>query len=391
MAKPEKKYKIGISGSYGGLNLGDEAILQSMISQLRRSLLVEITVFTRDPEDTRRRHQVEHVVAVRDLTRSEIAPEIKGLDLFILGGGGILFDTAIRGYMREVVLAHEQGVPIMVYAVSAGPLDDPNMQVQVKEALSHAAVITVRERNAKKILEEAGIGCEIVVTADPAFLLEPEPISEEVIKREQLEAGQRLFGMSVREPGGAAPELSVISYHELLANAADFIIDRYDANIIFIPMEQRVLDMQHAHAVIAKMLRPQRAWVLQGEYTPGQVLSIIGHLDFAVGMRLHFLIFAALQNVPFVALPYATKVGGILEDLQIAMPPLRLVNAGRLISYIDRAWDTRETIKRNIQKLLPEIQGRAQENNRIAVSLLTRKGNGVQTCATVKKLSAAGR
>ncbi len=391
MAKPEKKYKIGISGSYGGLNLGDEAILQSMIAQLRRSLPVEITVFTRDPEDTRRRHQVERVIGVRDLTRSEVAPEIKGLDLFILGGGGLLFDTAIRGYMREVVLANEQGVPVMVYAVSAGPLDDPNMQVQVKDALNRAAVITVRERNAKKILEEAGIGCEIVVTADPAFLLEPEPISEDVIKREHLEAGQRLVGMSVREPGGAAPELSVISYHELLANAADFMIDRYDANIIFVPMEQRVLDMQHAHAVIAKMLRPQRAWVLQGEYTPGQVLSIMSYLDFAVGMRLHFLIFAALQNVPFVALPYATKVGGILEDLQIAMPPLRLVNAGRLISYIDRAWDTREELKNKIQLLLPAIKARAQENNRIVVNLLTRKGDGFQTCAPVKKLNSVRR
>ena len=49
MAKPEKKFKVGISGSFGGLNLGDEAILQSMIAQLRRSLPVEITVFTRDP------------------------------------------------------------------------------------------------------------------------------------------------------------------------------------------------------------------------------------------------------------------------------------------------------------------------------------------------------
>jgi polysaccharide pyruvyl transferase WcaK-like protein len=38
--------KIGISGSYGGLNLGDEAILQSIITQLRRDLSeVEITVF----------------------------------------------------------------------------------------------------------------------------------------------------------------------------------------------------------------------------------------------------------------------------------------------------------------------------------------------------------
>jgi polysaccharide pyruvyl transferase CsaB len=380
-SKTKKTYKIGISGSYGGLNLGDEAILQSIITQLRRSLPVEITVFTRDIEDTRRRHNVERVIPVRSLTRSEIIPAIEHLDLFLLGGGGILFDTVIKDYLREVFIAHSKEVPVMVYAISAGPLQDPNMQKQVKEALSLAAVITVRERNAKKILEEAGINCEIIVTADPAFLLEPEPISEEIIQREHLEGGQKLFGMSVREPGGAAPDLNEITYHELLANAADFMIDRYDARIVFVPLEHSVLDIQHSHAVISRMLRPQKAWVLQGEYSPGQLLSIIQRFDFAVGMRLHFLIFAALQGVPFVALPYATKVGGILDDLQIAMPPLRLVSAGRLISYIDRYWDNREEIKARIKQRLPEIKDRAMENNRIVVNLLTRQGAGIRTCS----------
>ena len=40
--------KVGITGSYGGLNLGDEAILQSIIAQLRRDVpQAEITVFSR--------------------------------------------------------------------------------------------------------------------------------------------------------------------------------------------------------------------------------------------------------------------------------------------------------------------------------------------------------
>ena len=36
--------KIGITGSYGGLNLGDEAILQSMLTQLRRTQKIDVTV-----------------------------------------------------------------------------------------------------------------------------------------------------------------------------------------------------------------------------------------------------------------------------------------------------------------------------------------------------------
>jgi hypothetical protein len=47
--------KIGISGSYGGFNLGDEAILHVILSELRRSVATEITVFSRAAEDTRRR------------------------------------------------------------------------------------------------------------------------------------------------------------------------------------------------------------------------------------------------------------------------------------------------------------------------------------------------
>jgi hypothetical protein len=35
-SKPsERKKRVGISGSYGGLNLGDEAILTAIIAQLR--------------------------------------------------------------------------------------------------------------------------------------------------------------------------------------------------------------------------------------------------------------------------------------------------------------------------------------------------------------------
>ena len=114
MNPANESFRIGISGSYGGLNLGDEAILQSIITQLRRDLPVEITVFSRDPEDTKRRHGVERAVAVRRLSRTEVQQEIERLDLFILGGGGILYDADARTYLREVSIAHERGIPVMV-------------------------------------------------------------------------------------------------------------------------------------------------------------------------------------------------------------------------------------------------------------------------------------
>lgn len=365
-----QKYKVGISGSYGGLNLGDEAILHCITSELRKSLPVEITVFSRNPEHTLKHHEVEKAVAVRTLSRDEVVPKISGLDLFILGGGGILFDREVRVYLREALLALDRSIPLMTYAIGAGPLNDAGNQAAVRDCLCRAAAITVRERSAKKILEDAGVDCRIDITADPALLLEPEPLGEHDLHREGLDTKPNLIGISVREPGAAAPDIDQEFYHGLLANAADYMIDRYNAHVVFIPMERKVLDMQHSHAVIARMLRPQRASVLMGNYSAGRILTLMDNFVFAVGMRLHFLIFAALRGVPFVALPYASKVSGFLDDIGLLSPPLELVNSGRLIAHIDRSWDQREEIKRQIGARLPELKSRARETNKIAVKIL---------------------
>lgn len=387
--KEQQPYRVGISGSYGGLNLGDEAILQSIIQQLSQSLPVEITVFTRDVEDTRRRHpRVARVAPVRELARNEVLPEVERLDLLILGGGGILFDAEAKIYMREVELAREKSIPVMVYAVGAGPLNTPEAQKLVRVQLNGVDAITVREARARKVLEEIGVKREIRVTGDPAFLLQAEPLPVGALEREGLDVGRRLIGMSVREPGVAAPDIDQNVYHGLLANAADFMVERFDADVVFVPMEPKMQDMQHCHAVIARMLRAQRATVLKGEYSSPQLISLVGKFAFAVGMRLHFLIFAALQGVPFVALPYSSKVEGFLADMELVMPPLHLVNEGRLLAHIDRNWDARESLKEQIQRKLPLMRERASVTNDIAVQLLQSARQPVNPSQTTSAIDA---
>jgi len=364
-------YRIGISGSYGGLNLGDEAILESIVRQLRASVPAEITVFTRDSEDTLRRHDVNHAVLIRQMTREEARAEVGKLDLLILGGGGILYDRDVELYLREVALAHEAQVPVVVYAISAGPLNEPSNRKVLAKHLNSVAAITVRDRQAMKILEEAGVQKEILLTADPALLLTPDTLPADALTREGLDAEHWLIGFSVREPGPAAPDMDIEHYHALLANTADFMVARLDANVVFVPMELKKLDVQHSHAVVARMQYAPRATVLKGEYTATQMLGLVSRFQFGVGMRLHFLIFAALQNVPFVALPYASKVQGFLEDLDIPMPPLRDVTTGGLIAHIDRAWDRQGEIRERIAARLPALQERARETNRVVLSVLS--------------------
>jgi hypothetical protein len=69
-------------------------------------------------------------------------------------------------------------------------------------------------------------------------------------------------------------------------------------------------------------------------------------------------------------LPYASKVTGFLDALEMPMPPLQQVNAGRLIAHIDRSWDLRKDLQARIDRALPALQARARQTNKTAVRLL---------------------
>lgn len=376
MSSPGKDAKghvrIGISGSYGGMNLGDEAILEGILGGLRASLEADVIVFSLNPADTLSRHGVEQAINPRALTRKEIAPVIASLDLLILGGGGLLYDADASTYLREVGVATELGVPVLLYAISAGPLTTEASRRAVREALNASAgiAITVRDRESCRLLDDVGVRSAVRLAADPAFLLEPEPLSAAALEAEGVDFSRDLVGFSVREPGPAAPDIDPDEYHAMLANAADFLIERFDAEVLFVPMEK--IDVRHSHAVVAHMRNAERAEILRRRYSPRQILDLMGRFEFAVGMRLHFLIFAALRGVPFAPLPYGSKVSGLLEDLQMDTPPLGAFSTGQLIGRIDRKWDTRVEIRERIRRLVPELKRRAASTNELLIEILRR-------------------
>lgn len=361
---------IGISGSYGGLNLGDEAILAATVPQLRATLPdVEVVVFSRNAGHTRRHHPVDRVVNPRDALRDEIIPEVERLDLLLLGGGGILYDTEAHTYLREVVIAQSRGIPTFAFAIGIGPLRNPEERAAVRDGLNRMVGITVREISAKRLLEEIGVETPIHLTADPALLLEAEPFTEAMLQQEGIPPGERLIGISVREKGAAAPDLSEAAYHELIAEAADFMVHRFEARVVFVPMERA--DLAEAHRVISYMAAPECTHVLRGHYRPQQILGLMQHFEMAVGMRLHFLIFGAVAGIPLIALPYAAKVSDFLQSLGVhESSAIQTEHSGRLLARIDRLWDERDSQRARIRARVPELQDMARQSAPLAASVI---------------------
>ncbi|MEV4946485.1 polysaccharide pyruvyl transferase family protein [Streptomyces sp. NPDC053755] len=332
---------VGILGSYGGRNVGDEAILTAMLERLRAARPdARIVLFSRHPEHSRAAHPDVEVAAWEGVCRERISEHLRRLDVLVLGGGGILYNTEARRYLRLVRTAQDLGVPVFTYALGAGPLTDESDCEWVRATLSDAAEVTVRDEESKLVLEEAGLTRPVTVTADPALLLAPGDGGDALLRAEAVPRGVRLVGMSVREPGRAAEHLDEDGYHQLLATVGDFLVHRLDAHLVFLPMERD--DIRHSHAVVSRMADAERCSVLHGNYRPQQVLDIVSRLDLAIGMRLHFLIFAALAGIPLLPLPYAGKVFDFAQ--QIGAPALRGVvreTAGLLLAEVDRLWDER--------------------------------------------------
>jgi polysaccharide pyruvyl transferase CsaB len=362
--------RIGISGSYGGLNLGDEAILASMLASLRQARPHdELVVFSRNAAHTRAHQDCDRVVAAREASRDKVAPEIERLDLLLLGGGGILYDEEARVYLRDVRLGQELDVPTFAFAVGVGPLESLEDRQLVRETVEAMNGVTVRDEESKRVLEDVGVERPIEVTADPALLLTPQPFDGQLLRQEGIDSAAPRVGMSVREPGRAASSLDQDSYHALLAHAADFIVHRFGADVIFVPLERS--DIRHAHAVIGHMAAAERGQVMKGRYGPHQLLGLMDHLDLIVGMRLHILIFAALAGVPFLPLPYAGKVWSFADAVGMGAPAgAETASVGLLLAELDRLWDARDERRDQLRQAVQALRKRARKTTELALAYL---------------------
>lgn len=363
--------RIGVLGSYGGLNLGDEAILTCVLDTLRQIRpTAERIVFSRQPEDTRERFDIA-AVPYTGVSQGQLVEEETGLDLLILGGGGTLHNGQATSVARPIRLAHQLGVPTFGYAIGAGPLTGHQESDLVRGVIEQMTDLTVRDQETKFVLEGIGVGRQMSVTADAAVLLESEEFTEEMLIREGIDTQVRLVGMSVREPGLAVDNLDESSYHGLLAEVADFMTCRYNAQAVFVPMER--CDIAHAHAVLSAMSAPETARILNRRYTPGQIAGLMHHLDFAVGMRLHFLILAACAGVPVLPLPYAGKVFDFAQ--LIGAPALTGVarsQAGPLLAELDRLWDERHECTDQLKQRCQVLRERARRTQDRCRALIDR-------------------
>ena len=168
--------KICIHGYYGMGNLGDEAILKSILREFGKYNPLEVTVFSRRPEQVQNYHKVKSISSENKVDLFKRRQELKSCNLFVLGGGGLLKDfgddsRSLKKWFKLLNLAQRFKVKTSIFAIGVENIRFNESKTLVQNSLAKVDLITVRDKTSKKILETIGVTNAIKVTTDPVVLL----------------------------------------------------------------------------------------------------------------------------------------------------------------------------------------------------------------------------
>jgi len=328
--------KILISGYYGFGNVGDEAVLEAVVGELRRrDPQAEITVLSASPTLTA---ELAKIKAIPRYHLLKVLYEIFQTDIFLSGGGSLFQDvTSSRSfwyYLFLVFLACGFRKKVVIFAQGFGPLRRKINRLFARLILNQAMLITVRDEEAYQEMRKLGINStRLHLTADPTFLLAFETgEGRKILSLEGVSLNQPLLGISVRR---FSKNLELEDkVFKVLAQVIDYLVRTYHYQPVFLPF-QCPEDMGEISRVMSYM--SQRAKMIFRICRPQEMLAVISQLDLLLGMRLHAIIFATVSATPCLALAYDPKVSGLMKDLgQFALPMELALDFEKLKSEVEK-------------------------------------------------------
>lgn len=354
--------RIVLSGYYGFNNLGDDAVLEATVAELRRRRPgLQISVLSASPEATARAYGVDPVPRSRPRA---VMRALRASDLFLSGGGSLFQDrTSWRSpcyYLAVLAAARRWGRRTAVYAQGFEPSRRAWVRAALRRVLNRVDLITVRDVASAQVLADAGVrGPRVVVSADPSFLLDPKPTP--AVERERARwGGGLLFGLAAR-PWGDGRVLEAVAAGARAAGV------RFGARWVLLPMHLPH-DLGAAEAIAARL---DGAIVVREPFSAREMLALAGGLDLLVGMRLHALIFAASQAVPIVPVAYDQKVAALGDELGEERPlSVDDLDAEALAARIGAAAGDRPGRRDRLRRVAAALRERASLSPALALELL---------------------
>lgn len=413
--------KIVITNSHAN-NRGDEAAQRSMINSLK--ILIpnaEFTVLTVSPDGLQLQENVRILqtfsaskktgpfIILWTVFRSlgirlptfnkghkifEALEEMANADVIISAPGGPYFGDLyasheIQEHLLHIYLCKILRKPLMIYGPSMGPFKKRWRNIIRKYILNKVEIITLRDHISMKYLDNLNLTKPLVyLTTDSAFQdiidinideVKGILLKEKIIAAQNKDINKKiLIGIT---PAGAEwncrnsenPHKEQARYNKIIAKTIDYLIDKFDATIVFFPqLYGNSDDMPLINEIIKMVDKKNAVKVLSKRWNSEIQQAIISQMDLVIGNRYHSVIFALKGKIPTVCLAYEHKSVGImhmvgLDKFVININDLTYEN---LIVTIDQAWNQREKIRKGLNSQMEIVRKRSLVNSMLATGLI---------------------
>ncbi len=368
-SRSKKCYDIIISGYYGFNNVGDDAMLQAIINNLRNCRQdLKILVLSKNVSEASKTFNVD---AINRVDVFSIYWALRKARLFIYGGGNIIQDNtssrSLMYYLGTIWLAKKLGLKVMFYGNGIGPVKRRINQWLTKKIVNRVDVITLREEMSLQELIKLEINRpKIYITSDSALTLDHAGNCnvDEIFESEGIPLNGSYAGFSIRKQEGWE------NYVDVIARTADYVYETYGLKPVFIPM-QNPEDSNIMQLIVSRM--KHRGYLLKKCYNVAETFAIINKMKILIGMRLHSLIFAATLGVPIIGLVYQPKVEAFLHCVRQEKASAGYaanLDFENLKALVDRTWKHRDELSRELREAAADLKIKALKNAEIAVELL---------------------
>ncbi|MBN1267396.1 MAG: polysaccharide pyruvyl transferase family protein [Anaerolineales bacterium] len=384
----ESKYvpHILIAGYYGFGNLGDEAILSSMISDLQQKIPdVVFTVLSGNPLRTEQQHSVK---AVFWSDEAGIRSTISESDLVLLGGGGLFHDylnvnpdgfftyrhLSYESLVSVAIEAKLSGKLLMLFGVGVGPFFSALGKACLELIVQLSDAATARDEESFQLIVQGQqdwlIPAEL--SADPGFLMDSGvqeielPFLHNDLEGPFIIVVPRLWQFTLDEN----------HWQQILINVLDRFAEETEAHVLLVPFQEQPGDAAADRGLCENLCKHMRHSGKCSISEPFQNLhdavALIGSADLVLSMRFHGLIFSAIAGTPMVSLAYDPKNTRLMDTLGLKEfdHPLSSLDEDRLLESLLQCWEDREAIHEKLTSAAAEMRKSAKLSAEKAAQLL---------------------
>ncbi|MFM1799896.1 MAG: hypothetical protein RLZZ117_2174 [Cyanobacteriota bacterium] len=300
MAATKKPGRPLLCGYYGEHNLGDDALLEVLLSQLPPAC--EPLVTARDEPWVRDRFGVETCDRRRF---GEVMASLLTRDVLVLGGGSLLQDAtslnSLLYYCLLILTARLLGKRVLLWGQGLGPLRRPESRLLVRVVLPLATAISWRDGTSAHLAERLGRRRHFVGS---------DPVWAYPRRTWQGQGGAIVLcwrPVKALECEGWRPYLEALAV----------LTDRGGRDVVWLPFHQDqdcgLLQLLHQSGLIPPRLARRCREVTVTD--PEGAMDLFAKAGLVLAMRLHGLILAALAGCPVAALSYDPKVAAAASSL----------------------------------------------------------------------------